>query len=140
MTKSSHRIRVHAAPETIYQALTTKDGLQGWFTSQINGDLREGQEVTMGFDGEEPFCWRMTQLKPDTRVHWDCLQGPGAAKGTTVTYLLTGAGQNQTVVECDHDGWPEGHAAYATCNTLWGMLMGRLKEYAEGGKANPVYK
>lgn len=139
MAKSSHRIRIHAAPDKVYQALTTKDGLKGWFTTKVGGDVREGQDVTMDFDGKEPFRWRMTQFKPETRVHWDCLEGSGSAKGTAVTYVLTGEGQGQTVIECDHDGWPEGHEALATCNTLWGILMGRLKEFSESGKANPAF-
>ena len=33
MAKSSHTIRVHAAPAKVYQALITKDGLKGWFTT-----------------------------------------------------------------------------------------------------------
>lgn len=92
MAKSSHRIRVHAELGCVYRALTTSDGLKGWFTPGIGGEVREGQEVTMNFDGKEPFRWRMTELKPETRVHWDCLEGPGAAKGTAVTYLLIGKG------------------------------------------------
>ena len=139
MAKSSHRIRVHAEPGRVYQALTTTDGLKGWFTSGIGGEVREGGEVTMDFDGKEPFRWRVTELKPDTRVHWDCLGGPGSPIGTTVTYLLTGESQGPTVIECDHDGWPEGHDAFATCNTLWGILMGRLKDYAESGEARPAF-
>jgi len=27
-------------------------------------------------------------------------------------------------VECDHEGWPDGHSAFKTCNTFWGILMG----------------
>ncbi len=139
MAKSSHRVRVHAAPSKVYEALATKDGLKGWFTSKIDGEVKQGQRITMSFDGKEPFHWRVTQLKPDVQVSWACLKGPGAAKDTTVTYLLKGEGQDQTVIECDHDGWPEGHEALATCNTLWGMLMHRLKDFSESGKPNPAF-
>ncbi len=139
MAKSSHRIRVQAAPDKVYQALTTKPGLQGWFTSDVEGDVREGQDITMSFSGKQPFEWRLAQFKPTSRVYWECLAGPGSAKGTTVTYLLNGQGEGQTVIECDHDGWPEGHEALATCNTLWGMLMSRLKEFSETGKPHPAF-
>ncbi len=139
MAKSSHRIRMHAAPAKIYQALTSEAGLQGWFTPHVYGSMREGSEVSMSFSGKEPFRWRFSQLKPQTHVHWDCLEGPGTATGTSVTYTLSPAGEGQTVVECHHDGWPEGHDALATCNTLWGILMGRLKDFSETGKANPAF-
>ncbi len=138
MAKSSHKIRLHAAPDHVYQALTTQAGLQSWFTPHIEGQVSEGHKVKMSFSGKEPFRWRMSAFKPATHVHWECLEGPGSAKGTSVTYTLNGQG-GQTVLECDRDGWPEGHEAFATCNTLWGILMGRLKDYAETSKANPAF-
>ena len=139
MAKSSHRIRVHATPERVYQALTSKDGLKAWFTPHVDGDVQEGSEAKMFFSGKEPFRWKFSQFKPQTHVHWDCLEGPGAAAGTSVTYILRGENNGQTVIECDHDGWPENHEALATCNTLWGVLMDRLKAFAESGKPNPAF-
>jgi hypothetical protein len=55
-----------------------------------------------------------------------------------VTFRLSDSG-NGTVVELDHDNWPDGHEAFTTCNTLWGMLMGHLKDYAETAKAAPTF-
>jgi ABC-type phosphate/phosphonate transport system substrate-binding protein len=67
-------------------------------------------------------------------VLWECVEGPGAAAGTTVSFQLSDKGEGRTTVEFDHEGWPEGHSAFATCNTLWGIFMGQLKRYAETGK------
>ena len=138
MAKSSHRIRVHASPDRVFQALSTKDGLEGWFTAQVDGDVGEGRDVRMHFKGKESFGWHLAKMRPD-HVHWNCTEGPGSAKGTTVDYLLKKEGQD-TVIECDHDGWPEAHEALATCNTLWGLLMSRLKDYVETSKANPAFR
>ena len=90
------------------------------------------------FAGEEPFRWKLIELKPNSLVRWECIQGPGEAAGTTVTYRLVSKGTNQTVVECDHENWPEGHSAFKTCNTRWGVVMGHLKKYAETGQADPL--
>ena len=138
MAKSSHKIRLHAAPDHVHQALTTQVGLQSWFTPHVEDQVSEGHKVKMSFGGKEPFRWRMSSFKPATRMHWECLEGPGSVKGTSVTCTLSNQG-GQTVLECDHDGWPKGHEAFATCNTLWGILMRRLKEYAETGTANPAF-
>ncbi len=51
--------------------------------------------------------------------------------GSTVTYELSDTGDGRTAVELDHAGWPDDHQALATCNTLWGILLGRLRKYAE---------
>ena len=139
MEKSMHRIRVHAPEGRVYQALTSKEGLQGWFTPHVDGDVRDGAEVGMSFNGREPFRWRLSHFQPQRSVQWDGLDGPGAAAGTTVVFKLGHEGAAGTVVECDHENWPEGHEALRTCNTLWGILMGRLKEYVEHGTARPAF-
>ena len=137
MAKSSHRIRIHAAPDQVFKALSTKDGLQGWFTAKVDGNVGEGHDVRMHFEGKESFGWHFAQVTSD-RVRWNCTEGPGSARGTTATYLLKAEGRD-TILECDHDGWPEGHEALATCNTLWGTLMDRLKAFAETGKPKPAF-
>lgn len=138
MAKLSHRINVRADSDRVYQALMTAGGLEGWFTPHVEGGMGEGQEAEMSFPGKEGFRWRFSQLKPGAHARWDCLTGPGAAPGTAVIYTLT-TEDGRTVVQCDHEGWPEEHDALATCNTLWGVLMGRLKEFSETGKANPLF-
>jgi len=42
--------------------------------------------------------------------------------------------EGQQAVELDHAGWPDGHQALATCNTLWGILLGRLRKHAEASQ------
>jgi hypothetical protein len=79
---------------------------------------------TFRFTGRRPFRWRFAEITPASLARWECVEGPG----------------DSTVVECDHDGWPEGHDAYITCNTLWGILMGKLKEYAETSTPAPAFQ
>ncbi len=69
-------------------------------------------------------------MEPGASIRWACADGPGAAAGTEVLFTIKGEGPT-TIVECDHDSWPENDAAFNTCNTLWGILMGRLKDYSE---------
>ena len=87
----------------------------------------------------EPFRWRFAKLSPNTRVRWECVEGPGAAAGTTVTFRLTETPEGQTLVECDREGLAGSHEAFTTCNTLWGILMGHLKNYAETAKPAPAF-
>jgi hypothetical protein len=91
-------------------------GLQGWFTARVDGEVGGLRDVRMHLTGKESFGWHPAGVKP-SRVKWDCTEGPAPAKGTTVTYSLKKE-RSGTVLECDHDGWPEEHEAFATCNTL----------------------
>ena len=41
----NHAVFVRAAPEIIYEAFTTPDGLDGWFTTGAQVDPRQGGEI-----------------------------------------------------------------------------------------------
>ena len=137
MTKTSHRIRIKAEAAHVYQAVATANGLKAWFTPDIEGEVAPGKTAVFRHEGRDSFSWKFTELKPDTVSRWECVEGPGAAAGTHVDFRLKADGQT-TIVECDHDAWPDGHGAFDTCNTLWGILMGRLKTYAETGASQPA--
>jgi uncharacterized protein YndB with AHSA1/START domain len=139
MATVSHKIRINAPRDRVFEALSTAEGLRGWYTPDVEGNVVVGQEAVLRFTGREPFRWRFSEIVPAARVRWECVEGPGAAAGTTVTYRLSDAREG-TVVECDHEGWPEGHAALTTCNTLWGILMGHLRRYAETAKVAPTFE
>jgi uncharacterized protein YndB with AHSA1/START domain len=135
MTAISHRITIHAPQDQVFRALSTVEGLKSWFTPKIEGKVGKNQEAVFSFADEQPFAWKFIEVEPNSLVRWKCTEGPGAATGTSVTFRVSSKGVNQTVVECDHEGWPEAHSAFKTCNTFWGILLGQLKKYAETGQA-----
>jgi uncharacterized protein YndB with AHSA1/START domain len=139
MAMTAHQIRVNATPGQVFDALSTIDGLTAWYTPQIEGTVGKNQEAVFRFQGREPFRWRFTELTPGSLARWQCIEGPGSSPGTLVTFRLTGKDDGSTVVECDHDGWSESDPAYKTCNTLWGILIGHLKDYAESGTPAPAF-
>src|SRR5260370_862354 len=94
-------------------------------------DVAEGREFTLRYGDGVSFRWRVSKLNDGSAVSWECTAGPGAAAGSTVTFELSDTGDGRTAVELAHTGWPDGHQALATCNTLWGILLGRLRNYAE---------
>jgi uncharacterized protein YndB with AHSA1/START domain len=131
MATITHAIRIRAPRAQVYQALTTPYGLKGWNTPDLEGDVAQGQEFTLRFNDGQSFRWKASKLINGSAASWECISGPGAAAGSTVTYELSDTSDGRTAVQLDHAGWPDGHQALATCNTLWGILLGRLKKYAE---------
>jgi len=138
MATISHAIRIQAPRGRVYEAMTTRDGLKGWCTPDLEGDVAQGQEFTLRFGDGESFRLKVNEFINGSAVSWECISGPGAAAGSTVTYELFDTGDGRTAVELDHDGWPDDHQALATCNTLWGILLGRLRKYAETSKPQDV--
>jgi uncharacterized protein YndB with AHSA1/START domain len=139
MAKTSHKISINAPKSSVFNALSTKDGLKGWYTAQVEGEVGEGETVVLGFKDEVPFHWRFVELASPTRIRWECVEGRGAAAGTRVDFRLYDR-DRRTNVECEHDGFSETDKALRSCNTLWGILMGGLRDYAETAKFAPAFR
>jgi uncharacterized protein YndB with AHSA1/START domain len=140
MAKVSHKIRIKAPRADVFKALSTVEGLTGWYTPHLDANVAKGNEVTFRFTGREPFRWKFTELSPTSGVRWECIEGPGAAAGTTVAFRLLDSADGRTIVECDHEDWSDSDDAFATCNTLWGILMGHLRDYVETGTPVPAFR
>lgn len=140
MTTLSHRIRISAPRDRVYLAISTRNGLTGWYTADLQGDPGRGEEALFKFAGHEPFRWRFTELSPGSRLRWECTEGPGAAAGTTATFSLSQTTDGRTQVDLDHDGFRGSDPALAACNTLWGILLGHLKSYEETEVPSPAFE
>jgi len=87
-----HRVGVKTpTPEKVYDALTTVDGLSGWWTEDTKGkgnvgDVLEFRFPVGGFDME------VVDLQPSERVVWRVVDGPEEWVGTTVDWELRQAG------------------------------------------------
>ena len=139
MATLSHEIRIDAPRDRVYEALSTREGLAGWYTATIDGDVVEGGEALFTFEEREPFRWRFVELSPTEGAWWECTAGPGDAKGSTVTFRLSDTSDGRTQVEVDHEGFDGLDGAVKTCNTLWGILRGHLKAYSETTVPSPAF-
>ena len=138
MTKISHEIRINAPTADVFRMVSTIDGLKGWYTTRIEGDMASRKTIRVHADGRPSFCWRISELHPPTVSRWECVEGPGTAPGATVTFRLS-AKDDRTQVQLDYEGLPEDNPAFLTCNTLWGAMLSHLKKYAETGEPSPAF-
>jgi uncharacterized protein YndB with AHSA1/START domain len=109
-------------------------------TAHLKGNVAKGKEVTFRFTGRDTFRWKFAELSPTSGVRWECVEGPGTTTGTSVTFRLFDSDDGRTAVECDHEDWPDSDHAFATCNTVWGILMGRLRDYTETDATVPAFR
>src|SRR6478672_6033260 len=122
-----HRVGIEStAPDEVYAALTTIDGLSGWWTEDTEGETSVG-----GFD------MKVLELVPDKRVLWEVTDGPEEWIGTTVSWDLEQEGE-YTVVLFAHEGWREPVEFMHHCSTKWAIFLMSLKSLVETGKGAPA--
>ena len=131
-----HRVGVKTTePATVYNALTTIDGLTGWWTEDVTGTadhLRFNFPVAGG-----GFDMEILETTPDKRVTWRVADGPAEWIGTTITFDLTTSG-DYTIILFKHEGWKEPVEFMNHCSTKWGSFLMSLKQLVETGTGAPA--
>lgn len=138
MTDITHDIAINAKPDTLYQALTSAQGLKSWFTLQVSGSGKVGTIWELSFTDQPSFKWEIIAADPQY-IAWKCIQGPGNAAGTQVEFKLTPKTDNQTILTISHRGWEANDPKLAKCIEIWRTLMNHLQQYCEMGKPEPAY-
>lgn len=136
MTDILHRIGVEAStPEKVYDALTTLDGLSGWWAENTSGETGLGGVIEFRF-GPGGFDMKVAELDPGRRVRWDVVGGPAEWIGTSVQWDLRQDG-DYTIVLFKHQGWREPVEFMYHCSTKWGTFLVSLKQLLETGEGAP---
>jgi uncharacterized protein YndB with AHSA1/START domain len=135
-----HEIKIAATPERVFAALTTLQGVKSWHTPTATGTGAVGSEWVFSFADHPEFGWQVVASEAPTRVEWRCTRGPGDSVGTTTAFTLTKSGDDRTLLEHTHAGWPGTHGNFRKCNTTWGVLLHHLRDYAETGDPAPAFE
>jgi uncharacterized protein YndB with AHSA1/START domain len=84
------------------------------------------------------MVFRMTieELEPGKRVVWRCHGDNPEWIGTVLTWDIVPDG-TATVPRFSRNGWKSMSEMYAMCNSTWGELMYRMKDFLEGRNPGP---
>ena len=132
----NHRVGIKASPESIYEALTTNEGLTTWWTNDISGAGAVGSTIKFRFNGGGPD-FTVTKLIPNKTVCWQHSGNmPESWMGTAIIFQLEAA-EGQTIVRFTHANWQEATDFMAHCSTKWAVFLLSLKDALETGKGKP---
>ena len=135
-----HQVNVKATPETIYKAISTTEGLGAFWTSESTAESKVGSIASFGFGGPTQRM-RVDELVPGKRVKWTGLADFPNWGDTTVSWDISPTESGETSVTFRHGDWPGSVSQddLGSINYTWGLIVERLKEYAETGKPNPLF-
>jgi uncharacterized protein YndB with AHSA1/START domain len=134
-----HQVPVQASPAKVYAAISTAAGNRGWWTADSTVEQKAGGKAAFGFDKHQMvFHMTVDKLIPNKEVVMSCRGDHPEWAGTILTWKIEQDG-DQTSVRFTHSGWKSMTGFCASCNSMWGNLMFRLKRYVESGKADPQW-
>lgn len=137
MVDLHHQILVEATPQKVYDAIATQLGLRSWWTADADVEERESGEAVFGFNKRAVvFRMKIDKLSPSNGVHWSCTGEHPEWAGTKLEWVIE-PGNEGTAVKLFHRGWREQNDFCSSCNSTWGELMWRLKDYVQGKNPGP---
>ncbi|HWA77030.1 MAG TPA: SRPBCC domain-containing protein [Polyangiaceae bacterium] len=136
-----HRIGIKAPLSQVYAAVSTVNGISGWWSKETSGDSQLGgtfnvlfRNATGGEIGNMNF--ELAKLSRNEEVVWRCTSGPLEWLGTEVTFSLSQQG-DQTILIFGHRNWREAIEFTAHCSMKWATFLLSLRKLAETGKGQP---
>lgn len=145
MNHFQHSIIIKASPARVYSALTTTQGLQGWWTEDCEVGTQVGGIVHVRF-GDTYKDLRIEQLEPNREVRWLCtlahinhdsLTQKNEWEGTQIAFHLAPEDSDTTHLIFEHIGLVPSFECYELCNNGWRYFLGSLQQFAETGQGTP---
>jgi len=131
-----HKVGIESSSlAATFRALTTLDGLSGWWTSDTHGETKVGGVLQFRF-GAGGFDMKVLELVPDSHVLWQVIDGPAEWIGTRISFDLRQEG-DWTIVLFKHQGWKQPVEFMHHCSTKWAVFLLSLKALLETGKGAP---
>ena len=126
-----HRVGIRSAPEKVFEALSTIDGISHWWVVGTKGNAKQGGIINFGFAD-----MRVVELKPNKLVKWKCVKGPKEWLDTDLTFQLK-AKKDETFVLFTHANWKKPTELMRHCSTKWATFLLSLKDWLERGEGRP---
>jgi hypothetical protein len=158
MPNIHHEILIGSPVEAVYNALTSQEGLSGWWTPNSSAKHELNSIARFPFGPDYFKEMKILQLSHAEQVKWLCVAGTGEWIGTTLSFKLYAVdkdallqshseiiGQlqqqrnftNGALLVFHHDDWKEYTPMFAECNYTWGQFLRSLKLWCETGKGRP---
>jgi uncharacterized protein YndB with AHSA1/START domain len=126
------------SPSAVFDALTTLDGLAGWWT-EVAGSGQTGGELRFFFGHDVPAIFHVDEAIPAARVQWTCL-GYGPLPDwaeTVITFALTPMSGGGCRLNFRHEGLTPSLACFEDCKDGWDHFLPSLQQFVDTGVGNP---
>lgn len=158
MKSICQQVLIGAPAEKVYRALTTQEGLAGWWTPDATAQPSQGSVARFPFGPNYFKEMKVTELTPSALVKWDCIAGADEWIGTTVSFRLEYGelgtlskshpemgdqvfqlknSDKGTLLTLQHDGWNDYTPMFAECSYTWAQFLKSIKLLCETGKGRP---
>ena len=136
MAKVKHRVGINASIDQVFAAITTNEGLAGWWASSAEISAEIGGKVDLTFDGLTVLKFKYKDIQEHKKVDIQCVEGPGPWQDSELLFELEQA-EDQVFVTLTHQNDASSEADFLYFSTKWTCYLLSLKNLVETGKGRP---
>jgi uncharacterized protein YndB with AHSA1/START domain len=137
----SKTVEIGVSPDVIYRAVSTAEGLRGWWAKSLKVEKGSEGVLELSFAGGA-HIWRIRFAKGmvPARAEWDVLEQRPLSEmnGTKLVFDIKKEGPGGSKLRFQHVGLDPRCDCYKDTNAAWDYLMGSLKDLLEKGKGGPA--
>ena len=127
-----HRIEIHSNKATIFQAITTQEGLSRWWISDCMAKAEIGFVNEFVVNNKLNNKMKILDLQSNEKAVWLCLEGLPEWLETQVIFEIAET-EEGLFLDFRHVGWQEQSHFFGICNYHWGRHLLMLKNLCETG-------
>ncbi len=130
---------IHIPPDVVYRAVSTADGLRGWWAKDLTMEDGPDGVLLLRWTSDHHARVRFAKGKAPSRAEWDVLEHRPFSEwdGTKLVFAIEKMGPRSSKLQFQHVGLTPECDCYDACNGGWEYLMTSVKDYSEKGKGGP---
>ena len=128
-----HNFTVNALPEKVFEAISTSNGLDNWWTKSSESEPGPGGKYSLYFGAGYNWTAVVTKYVESKTFELQLQQADADWTGTKVGFHLIPK-KDMTEVQFYHTGWPQVNEHYKISSYCWAMYLRLLKRYIELGE------
>ncbi|EZH75235.1 hypothetical protein ATO12_00220 [Aquimarina atlantica] len=136
MANIRHNLTISTPLEQVYDAITSENGLRGWWTNEATAKPEVGHINHFRFGDDYFNKMKILKLNSPNEVRWECVDGDREWIGTHLSFELEEK-EGNTFLKFSHLNWAEETEFYGFCNHHWGRFLDSLKSLCETGEGKP---
>lgn len=137
MKKIIHHLQIKVAPEQVFDAIATGQGLSRWWSKVVEAEERVGGLVRFTFIADFNPHMQITALDRPKAVGWRCVGGHEAWADNTFRFAIGAEGDGASLHFTQDYARELSDEQYGIYNYNWGFYLESLRNYCEGDRGKP---
>lgn len=131
-----HDIQISARPQEIFEAISTPQGLNAWWTVRSSGTPIIGKEYNFYFSEDYNWSAIVNTCNTDFAISFIMNHATDDWIGTKLNFTILPK-DNYFILRLEHTGWRETSDHYRRTSYCWALYLKCLKDYVENDIIKP---